>query len=70
MKNFNELRMSFEQYYIRKGYGTAKDLDFYCLTEVEEKQHPERNGFNSYVSKEVNELFTFFMAGTRSCNKN
>ena len=36
------------------------------IGEIEEtKMYPERQGFVSYISKEVNELFGFFMAGVR-----
>lgn len=65
MTTFHDNRMAFEDFYTSSGYGTDADLDFYQLTGEEEKMYPERQGFVSYTSKEVNELFVFFMAGLR-----
>lgn len=65
MTTFHDNRMAFEEFYLSAGYGTEADLDFYCLTDEEAKMYPERQGFVSYTSKEVNELFGFFMAGVR-----
>ena len=65
MTTFHDNRMAFESFYLSAGYGTDEDLDFYQLTDEEAKMYPDRRGFVSYVSKEVNELFSFFMAGSR-----
>lgn len=65
MTTFHDNRMAFEEFYLSADYGTEADLDFYCLTDEETKMYPERQGFVSYTSKEVNELFGFFMAGVR-----
>lgn len=65
MTTFHDNRMAFEQFFIASGYGDESDLDFYCLTAEEERLYPERHGFVSYTSKEVNEMFGFFMAGLR-----
>ena len=66
MQNFNEIRQSFEAYYVEKGYGTEDDLDYYCLATVEASMRPERAGFASYRIKMVNELFAFYMAGFKA----
>ena len=66
MKEFNAMRLAFEEVYIRKGFGTEADLDFYLQSAREASLHPERCGFASYVSKEANELFAFFMAGANT----
>ena len=68
-KSFDEIRSAFEQYFIYKGYGDQKDLDYYCMTEEEQADYPGRGDFVSYTSKEVNELFAFYMAGVRFCQE-
>lgn len=63
MQEFNAMRLAFEETYIKKGFGTEADLDYYPLTELEVSMHPERAGFASYRIKMVNDLFACFMAG-------
>ena len=66
MQEFNAMRLAFEEAYVKKGFGTEADLDYYHLTDLEASMRPARCGFASYRIKMVNDLFAFYMAGFKA----
>lgn len=48
------------------GFNPESELDYYCLTEAEQEQHPLRGDFFSYTKQSTARLFSIFCEGARS----